>query len=273
MDELVRLSTRLVVMSERGAELLHEVHGVHASKIDLIPHGIPEVPQTRASKAQLGVDGKSVILTFGLLSPDKGIEYVIEALPAIVAQHPDAVYIVLGATHPHVKERHGESLSPQPGDSWRSRLGVDANIIFHDRFVSLPELVEFLSAADIYVTPYLNLEQITSGTLAYAVGAGKAVISTPYRYARELLAEGRGVLVPWRDSAELARAVSGLLGNPTELAALGTAPPRTAATWSGQRSLAATSRPWSARFTSTRPCVVRPSRPRRWPSVRSSCRR
>ena len=221
MDELVRLSTRLVVMSERGAELLHEVHGVHASKIELIPHGIPEVPQTRASKAQLGVHGKSVILTFGLLSPDKGIEYVIEALPAIVAQHPEAVYVVLGATHPHVKERHGESYR-RSLELLAHRLGVEANIIFHDRFVSLPELVEFLSAADIYVTPYLNLEQITSGTLAYAVGAGKAVISTPYRYASELLAEGRGVLVPRRDSAELASAVSGLLGNPTELAALGT---------------------------------------------------
>lgn len=220
MDELVRLSARVIVMSQRGAELLHEVHGVPREKIDLIPHGIPSLPRTGASKSQLGVEGKSVILTFGLLSPDKGIEYVIEALPRIVERHPNALYVVLGATHPHVKERHGEAYR-RGLEILARRLGVASNVMFHDRFVSLPELVEFLSAADIYVTPYLNLEQITSGTLAYAVGAGKAVISTPYPYASELLADGRGILVPRRDAPALADAINGLLGDPKELAALG----------------------------------------------------
>jgi len=212
MDELVRLSERLVVMSETGRELLRKVHGVPDAKIDLIPHGIPDLPVTTGSKDKLGVEGRSVILTFGLLSPDKGIEHVIDALPAIVARRPDAVYIVLGATHPHVKERHGESYRRMLEAS-AAKLGVGANIIFHDRFVSHGELVEFLAAADIYVTPYLKEEQITSGTLAYAVGSGKAVVSTPYHYARELLADGRGVLVPWRSSSAIADEIVGLLEN------------------------------------------------------------
>jgi glycosyltransferase involved in cell wall biosynthesis len=220
MDEIAHLSTRLVVMSERGGELLREVHGVPASKIDLIPHGIPSFPGPRESKRRLGLEGKSVVLTFGLLSPDKGIEYVIEALPAVVARHPEAIYLVLGATHPHVKERHGETYRNNL-ESRARKLGVESNIIFHDRFVSLAELTEFLSAADIYITPYLNPEQITSGTLAYAIGAGKAVVSTPYRYACELLAEGRGVLVPPRSSAAIADALAGLLGDRDERHALG----------------------------------------------------
>src|SRR5213079_1593169 len=146
---------------------------------------------------------------FGLLSPDKGIEYVIDALPTILSHYPDAVYIVLGATHPHIIERQSETYRLMLEDRAK-RLGVDGNVIFHNRFVSPSELTEFLAAADIYVTPYLNPEQITSGTLAYALGAGKAVISTPYIYARELLAEGRGVLVPWRDSSAIAREVVAL---------------------------------------------------------------
>jgi len=212
MDELTRLSERLVVMSEHGALLLREVHGVAQSKIDLIPHGIPNVASASRSKDQLGVEGKSVILTFGLLSPDKGIEYVIDALPSILAQFPETVYIVLGATHPHVKERHGETYRLML-ESRAQKLRVDSHMIFHNRFVSQAELTEFLSAADIYVTPYLKPEQITSGTLAYAVGSGRAVISTPYWYARELLADGRGILVPWRDPEAIAREVIGLLGN------------------------------------------------------------
>lgn len=212
MSEVVQLSERIVVMSQHGAELLAEVHGVPAEKIDVIPHGIPAVPRKLRSKDQLGVEGKSVILTFGLLSPDKGVEYVIEALPDILAQHPEAVYIVLGATHPHVKERHGEAY--RLGLEQRAhRLGVGSSIIFHDRFVNIRELTEFLSAADIYITPYLNLEQITSGTLAYAFGSGRAVISTPYRYARELLAADAGVLVPPKDAGAIAREVNRLLGD------------------------------------------------------------
>jgi len=212
MDEITRLSERLVVMTAHGAATLKEVHGVSADKIDLIPHGIPYVPFDCANKDQLGVEGKKVLLTFGLLSPDKGIENVIEALPAILAKHPDTVYIVLGATHPHVKANHGE-MYRLGLENLAKKLGVDSAIIFHNRFVSQMELTQFLSAADIYVTPYLNKEQTTSGTLAYAMGSGRAVISTPYWHASELLADGRGVLVPWKDPTAIAAAVNDLLSN------------------------------------------------------------
>jgi glycosyltransferase involved in cell wall biosynthesis len=212
MNELCALSERLVVMSAHGADLLSKVHAVPARKIDLIPHGIPALPNATHSKNKLGVQGRPVILTFGLLSPDKGVEHVIDALPEIAKRFPDVVYIVLGATHPHVKESVGEVYRLML-ESRGHRLGVDDNLVFHDRFVSQAELVQFLAAADIYITPYLNPEQITSGTLAFAVGSGKSVISTPYRYAKELLAEGRGVLVPWRDSAAIAAEVTSLLGD------------------------------------------------------------
>jgi glycosyltransferase involved in cell wall biosynthesis len=221
MDELLQLSERVIVMSEHGATLLREVHDVSDAKIDRIPHGIPCLPPARQSKDLLGVEGKSVILTFGLLSPDKGIEYVIEALPAILAEHPDAVYIVLGATHPHVKIQQGETYRLML-ENRAQRLGVDPSIIFHNRFVSQTELTRFLAAADIYITPYLKPEQITSGTLAYAVGSGKAVVSTPYWYASELLQNGRGILVPWRDSNAIAREVTTLLSDPEKRQSLGT---------------------------------------------------
>jgi glycosyltransferase involved in cell wall biosynthesis len=219
MDEIARLSKRLVVMSAHGAALLRNVHGVPEQKIDVIPHGIPSLPLAGRGKKKLGLEGKAVILTFGLLSPDKGIEHVIDALPAILARYPDTVYVVLGATHPHIKERHGEAYR----ESLERRVqtaGVNSSVIFHNRFVSRAELTEFLSAADIYVTPYLKPEQITSGTLAYAVGSGKAVISTPYLYARELLADGRGILVPWRDSQTIARTVVDLLSDDARRLAL-----------------------------------------------------
>lgn len=215
MDELTTLSDRIVVMTTRGAEILREVHGVAADKIDVIPHGITDVPFESDAKSRLGVQDASVILTFGLLSPDKGIEYVIDALPSILATHPHAVYIILGATHPHIIERHGETYRLMLEERAK-RLGVGASVIFHNRFVSQEELSEFLAAADIYITPYLNPEQITSGTLAYAIGAGKAVISTPYAYARELLADDRGILVPWRDSPAIAKEITGLLDDPAK---------------------------------------------------------
>jgi len=210
MTQLCGLSERIVVMSELGRELLQSVHGVDRGKIDLIPHGIPGPALAPGSKDRLGVQSNSVLLTFGLLSPDKGIECVIDALPAIVERCPNAVYIVLGATHPHFKHTHGEGYRLAL-ESRALRLGVASNIIFHDRFVTDHELTEFIAASDVYVTPYLSLEQITSGTLARAVGAGRAVVSTPYRYAREILAEGRGVLVPERDPAALAKAIGDLL--------------------------------------------------------------
>ena len=212
IEEIAHRSQRLVVMSAQGAEVLRATYAVPDEKIDVIPHGIPQVPATPASKRRLGVDGRAVLLTFGLLSPDKGIEYAIEAMPAIVAAHPDVVYIVLGATHPHVREQHGEAYRLMLERRVR-QLGVADHVMFHDRFVDQAELTEFLAAADIYLTPYLNPHQSTSGTLAYALGSGRAVISTPYAYARELLADGRGVLVPYRDSAAIATEVTSLLAD------------------------------------------------------------
>src|SRR5512136_337437 len=214
LEEVAALSDRLVVMSERGGEFLQEVYRVPPGKIDFIPHGIPDVPFVDPSfhKDLFGVEGKTVLLSFGLLSANKGIETVIAALPAIVARYPHVVYIILGATHPHVLQHEGETyrLSLQ----WLAQeKGVEGHVVFYNRFVSLEELVEFISAADIYITPYLNPAQITSGTLAYTLGAGKAVISTPYWYAEEMLAEGRGALVPFRDPAALAEKVIALLDN------------------------------------------------------------
>jgi len=217
MDRLARLSDRLIVMSQRGAEYLRTVYAIPDSKIDVIPHGIPDVPfvDPNFHKDRFGVEGKLVLLSFGLLSPNKGIEYVIEALPAIRKRHPEVIYIVLGATHPHVKQHDGESYRLSLERLARTR-GVEGNVLFYDRFVSLEELVEFIGAADIYITPYLNPAQITSGTLAYTVGAGKAVISTPYWYAEELLAEGRGLLVPFADAAAIADRVAEVLDNEAE---------------------------------------------------------
>jgi glycosyltransferase involved in cell wall biosynthesis len=217
LQEIASLSDRIVVMSSHGAKFLDEIYGIKPEKIDLIPHGIPDVPFVDSSfyKDLFGVEGKIVILTFGLLSANKGIENVITALPAILAKHQNVVFIILGATHPHVIKNEGETyrLSLQ----WLAHeKGVEGQVIFYNRFVSLEELVKFISVADIYITPYLDAAQITSGTLAYTVGAGKAVISTPYWYAKELLAEERGVLVPFRDPEALANQVIDLLDNDTK---------------------------------------------------------
>ena len=214
---VAQLSDRLVVMSQRAREILREVYEVPEAKIVLIHHGIPEVPFVDPNyyKDQYGVEGRKVILTFGLLSPGKGIETMIEALPAVVARHPEVVYIVLGATHPHVKKEQGESYRLSLQRSARE-LGIGDHLIFHNRFVDLKELCEFLGAADIYATPYLNQEQIVSGTLAYAMGSGKATIATPYWYAEEMLAEDRGRLVPFKDSAALAEQVNDLLDHEVE---------------------------------------------------------
>jgi glycosyltransferase involved in cell wall biosynthesis len=212
MQELISLSTRLVVMAERGRQMLQEVYHAPLAKIDLIPHGIPDVGFVDPTyfKDQFGVEGRVVLLTFGLLSPNKGIEYVLNALPEIVAEFPDVVYIVLGGTHPNELREHGEAY----------RLGlemlakknkIEKNVVFYNRFVDFENLKEFIAAADLYITPYLNEAQITSGTLAYTFGSGKAVISTPYWHAAELLADDRGVLVPFADSRAIAREVIALL--------------------------------------------------------------
>src|SRR6185503_3396460 len=216
MQNLIARSTRLVVMAERGRQIMQDVYQAPPEKIDLIPHGIPDVPfaDPNSYKDQFGVEGKRVLLTFGLLSPNKGIEYVLNALPQILAEFPDVVYIVLGATHPNEVREQGEAYRLSL-ERLAKKNKVQKNVIFYNRFVELEELKEFIGAADLYVTPYLNEAQITSGTLAYTFGAGKAVISTPYWHAAELLAEARGVLVPFKDSKAIATEVIGLLRDDT----------------------------------------------------------
>ena len=218
MDELVHRSDRLVVMARKGFEILRETYAVPESKIDVIPHGIRDVAfaDSAESKAQFGVEGRMVLLTFGLLGPGKGIEYVIEALPEIVRQHPNVVYLVLGATHPHLIAKEGERYRLSL-ERLADELGVKEHVIFYNRFVSPEDLTEFIAATDIYLTPYLNEAQITSGTLAVVFGAGKAVVSTPYWHAQELLAEGRGVLVPFRNSQAIADGVCTLLDDPARM--------------------------------------------------------
>src|SRR2546423_3240018 len=186
MDELIRRSDRVVVMARKGADFLREVYCAPNEKVDVIPHGIPDIPfkETRFYKEQFGVEGRTVLLTFGLLSPGKGIEHVIEALPEIVSRYPSVVYLVLGATHPNLIASEGESYRLSIERLAEDR-GVKDHVIFYNHFVSLDDLKEFIGAADIYITPYLNEAQITSGTLAYVFGAGKAVGSTPYWHAHE----------------------------------------------------------------------------------------
>jgi len=212
MKELATLSTRIIVMSERGRQILNEIYGVRTDHLDVIPHGVPDMPFVDPNyyKDQFGVEGKQVLLTFGLISPAKGIENVIRALPAVIKVFPEMVYIVLGATHPHLLREQGETYRLSL-ERLALELGVRKQVIFYNRFVGSEELKDFLGVADIYITPYLNRDQITSGTLSYAFGCGKAVISTPYRHAEELLAEGRGVLVPFRNSDAIAEALIGLL--------------------------------------------------------------
>ncbi len=212
MEGLISLSTRLVVMAERGRQMLQEIYHAPPGKIDLIPHGIPDVGFVDPTyfKDQFGVEGRVVLLTFGLLSPNKGIEHVLNALPQILAEFPEVVYIVLGATHPNELREHGEAYRLGL-EILAKKKNIEKNVIFFNQFVELENLKEFIGAADLYITPYLNEAQITSGTLAYTFGAGKAVVSTPYWHAAELLAEDRGVLVPFGDSAAIASEVVALL--------------------------------------------------------------
>ena len=212
MEGLIALSTRLVVMAERGRRMLIDIYHAPPGKVDLIPHGIHDVPfaDPACFKKQFGVEGRIVLLTFGLLSPNKGIEYVLNALPRIAAEFPEVVYIVLGATHPGEVREHGQAYRLSL-EMLAKKNGVDRNVIFCNQFVDLESLKEFIGAADIYITPYLNEAQITSGTLAYTFGSGKVVVSTPYWHAAELLAEDRGVLVPFADAGAIAVQVAGLL--------------------------------------------------------------
>ena len=217
LEEIAHLSDRLIVMSEHAVHLLRDVYDVPSQKIDLIPHGVPDLPfmDPNYFKDKFGTEGKSVLLTFGLLSPNKGIENVIRALPAILKKHKNLVYIVSGATHPHIRRREGERYREEL-QALAAELGVDSHVIFNNRFVSAEELVEHVGAADLYITPYRQEAQVVSGTLAIALGAGKAVISTPYWHAKELLADGRGTIVPFDDAASIADAAVRLLDNDAE---------------------------------------------------------
>ena len=221
LEEIAQLSDRMVVMSKLAAQMLREVYAVPGEKIDVIPHGVPDLPfmDPNYYKDKFGTEGKSVLLTFGLLSPNKGIENVIQALPAILARQPNLVYIVSGVTHPHIRRREGERYREEL-QAMAEQLGVSNHVIFNNRFVNAEELLEHVGAADIYITPYRHEAQIVSGTLAIALGAGKAIVSTPYWHAKELLAENRGVIVPFQNPGAIAEVVLGLLENNAECHAM-----------------------------------------------------
>jgi glycosyltransferase involved in cell wall biosynthesis len=217
--KLAAQCAQVVVMSQVARDLLASSYGVHNSKVRTIPHGIPVMQRQsdqRALKAKFGVEGRRLLLTFGLLSPNKGIETVIRALPDLVAAFPDLVYFVVGATHPVILRREGEAYRTML-EREAEELGVRDHLAFRAQYVSGNELRQYLQAADIFVTPYLNEAQVTSGVLSYAMGAGAAVVSTPYWHARELLADGRGRLFPFKDHAALSRTLFELLGSPDEL--------------------------------------------------------
>ncbi len=215
MEEIAELSDRLIVMSELSSQFLQEIFKVPGTKIDMVPHGVPDLPflDPNFYKDRFGVEGKAVLLTFGLLSPNKGIENVIQALPHILSKHKNVVYIVAGATHPHILRREGDKYRASL-QALAKEVGVDSQVIFHNRFVSPEEMVEFIGAADIYITPYQHEAQVVSGTLAYALGAGKAIISTPYWHAIELLDDHRGALVPFHNPDAIAHKTIELLDTP-----------------------------------------------------------
>jgi glycosyltransferase involved in cell wall biosynthesis len=214
MCKLSDLSDKLVVMSHKAEDFLQDIYGVPREKIAFIHHGIPDMPFIDSSfnKDKFEVEGKKVLLTFGLLSPNKGIETVLQALPAVLEKHPDVVYVILGRTHPHVLKSQGEAYRIML-QQMVHKLGINRHVIFQNSFVALRELGEFLGIADLYISPYPQEAQITSGTLAYAMGTGKAIISTPYWYAVEMLDQGRGVIVPFKNSDALAEQINALLDN------------------------------------------------------------
>ena len=215
MEEIAELSDRLIVMSQLSSQFLQEIFKVPGSKIDMVPHGVPDLPflDPNFYKDRFGVEGKAVLVTFGLLSPNKGIENVIQALPQILSKHKNVAYIVAGATHPHILRREGDKYRASL-QALAKEIGVESQVIFHNRFVSPEEMVEFIGAADIYITPYRHEAQVVSGTLAYALGAGKAIISTPYWHAIELLDDRRGALVPFQNPDAIAHKTIELLDTP-----------------------------------------------------------
>lgn len=220
--ELIEASKAVVGLTPRAVSLLCKVYKAPIEKIHLIPHGIPDLPfvNPERHKRRFGVEGRMVIMTFGLIGPSKGIEDMIEAMPAIVEANPSALYMIVGATHPGVKAQHGEAYRTSL-QRRVAELGLEEHVVFYDKYLEKEELYEYLQACDIYVTPYPNKDQISSGTLAYAAGMGRAVVSTPYWYACDLLGEGRGRLVDFRSPSALATAINDLMGDDQERVAMG----------------------------------------------------
>jgi glycosyltransferase involved in cell wall biosynthesis len=214
MHKIAARSERLIVMSQYSSRVLQEVFRVPAEKIDLIPHGIPDLPfeQPDMYKKRFSCQGKSVLLTFGLLSPNKGFESVIQAMPRILASHSNTVYMIAGATHPQIRAREGDHYRLEL-QALAKKLGVEQQVLFVNRFVSPEEMASLVGSADIYITSYCHEAQAVSGTLAYAMGAGKTIISTPYWYAAEVLDQGRGMMVPFENPAAIATATIALLAN------------------------------------------------------------
>jgi glycosyltransferase involved in cell wall biosynthesis len=222
LSELVARSDATVVMSQSAANLLETTYDVDSTSLDVISHGVPNLPlvDPASVKGDLGLAGRDVILSFGLLGPGKGYELVLDALPAVVAAHPTACYVIVGATHPDLLRTEGEAYRERLV-AQAARLGLEDHVRFVDRFVGRVELTRWLEAADVFVTPYPKLDQIVSGTLSYAMGAGRAIVSTPYTYAAELLADGRGLLVPPGSAEALATALDDVLGDRDLREALG----------------------------------------------------
>lgn len=221
IEALARRASKLIVMAEKGRDILMHVHGLPRDMIAVVPHGVPDRPygQVNSKKRRFGYEGRKVLMTFGLLSPNKGIETMLRALPAIVAENPTALYVILGATHPHLVAREGEAYR-EGLVALAGEMGVLDNVEFVDGFLEQELLLDYVEAADIYVTPYLNEAQITSGTLAYAVSLGKPVVSSPYWHATELLSDGTGILAAFGDSDAFAREINGLLANPERMRAV-----------------------------------------------------
>jgi polysaccharide biosynthesis protein PslF len=213
--ELCEASSRVVALSETGRNILENVYGIDGDALRVIHHGVPDVPfrDTDAAKASFGIGQRTVISTFGLINRGKGLEYAIEAMREVVKRHPEALYLILGETHPVVRRREGESYRESLQDMVR-QYGLQYNVQLVDKYLDFDELVSYLAATDIYLTPYLNPVQIVSGTLAYAVGCGKAIVSTPYLYAQELLALNRGFLCEFRDAGSIAKQLGLLLDDP-----------------------------------------------------------
>jgi glycosyltransferase involved in cell wall biosynthesis len=216
-EKLIKYSEKLVVMSQTAVDMLKDVYEVPEDKIEVIFHGLPDYPFNNCDKYKkmLNLRGSPLVLTFGLLSPNKGIESMLEALPDVVNQYPNLVYLILGATHPEVKKRHGEAYR-QYLKNKVSELGLEDNVIFHNKFVEKEELCNYILASDIYASPYLSREQIVSGALTYAIGMGKAIVSTPYWYAQEMLSDNRGLLVDFGDTDGFKKSLLHLIENPEE---------------------------------------------------------